>query len=69
MSSLTDIQQAFVNRYMDDDRVVGVRVRKIDGRMVLFVEVSDCKSVDLPGTFRGLPVVVREGRRAMLAYS
>lgn len=69
MSNLTDIQQAFVHRYMDGDEMIGVRVRKIDGRIVLFVEVSDRKSVDLPGTFRGLPVVVREGRPAMLAYS
>jgi hypothetical protein len=69
MSSFTDIQQAFVRRYMSDGDVVGVRVRKIDGQMVLFVEVRDPKAVELPDTFGGLPVVVREGRRAVLAYS
>ncbi len=69
MSSFTDIQQAFVRRYMDDGGVIGVRVRKIDGQMALFVEVSDLKATDLPDTFGGLPVVVREGHRAVLAYS
>jgi hypothetical protein len=68
--SLTDIQQAFVHRYMDnDDDVIGVRVREIDGRIVLFVKVSGRKHVDLPETFRGLPIIVSEGHRAMLAYS
>jgi hypothetical protein len=70
MSSLTDIQQAFVRRYMDDGSVVGVRVRELDNRMVLYVEVeSGHGPVDLPATFRDVPVVVREGRRAILAYA
>lgn len=69
MSSFTDIQQAFVHRYMENDGVIGVRVRKIDGRIVLFVEVSDCKSIDLPETFRDLPVIVSQGHPAMLAYA
>ena len=69
MSSFTDIQQAFVRRYMDSGDVIGVRIRKLNGEIVLFVEVSDGKSVDLPETFRGLPVVVRTGSRAVLAYS
>lgn len=70
MSSFTDIQQDFVRRYMSDGGgVIGVRVRKLDGQIVLFVEVSDDKSVDLPVNFRNLPVVVRKGQRAILAYS
>ncbi|MGH2853835.1 MAG: hypothetical protein ACRDLF_06550 [Solirubrobacteraceae bacterium] len=69
MSSFTDIQQAFVHRYMNDEDVIGVRIRRLDGRIVLFVEVGDRNAVDLPETFRGLPVVVHAGRRAMLAYS
>jgi hypothetical protein len=69
MSSFTDIQQAFVHRYMDDGDVIGVRVREIDGRIALFVDVANSSSVDLPKTFRDLPVIVREGGRAILAYS
>lgn len=69
MSNLTDIQQAFVRRYMDNDGVIGVRVRELEGRIVLFVEVDDPKTVDLPTTFRDLPVVVRQGHRAVLAYA
>ena len=70
MSSFTDTQQAFVRRYMDDGSVVGVRVCELDNRMVLFVEVdSDHDRVELPETFRDLPVVVRKGRRAILAYA
>ncbi len=68
MSSLTEIQQAFVRRYMDDS-VIGVRVQKIDDEMVLLVEVDDPTSVELPQTFRDLAVRVRPGRRAVLAYS
>ncbi len=68
MSTLSDIQREFVQRYMDDDRIIGVRIREIEGRMALDVEVRDCDAVDLPSTFQGLPVVRREGRRAVLAY-
>ncbi len=68
MSTLSDIQREFVQRYMDDDRVIGLRIREIEGRMALDVEVRDCDAVDLPDTFQGLPVIVREGRRAVLAY-
>lgn len=68
MSSLTEIQQAFVRRYMDDS-VIGVRVQKIDDEMMLVVEVDDPTSVELPQTFRDLAVRVRTGRRAVLAYS
>ena len=70
MNSLADIQQAFVHRYMDDDdRVIGVRVRELDGETVLYVEVSDRTRVELPASFRGLRVVVREAHRALLAYA
>jgi hypothetical protein len=69
MQNLTDIQQAFVRRYMHDDGVVGVRVRKLEGQMVLFVEIDEHSSVQLPDSFRGVPVVVRSGRRAILAYA
>jgi len=69
MCNLTDIQQAFVRRYMDDDgSVIGVRVSQIDGQHVLVVDVSDDQGVELPSAFRELPVYVREGRRAVLAY-
>jgi hypothetical protein len=69
MSTLSDIQREFVQRYMDDDRVIGVRIREVDGRMTLDVEVRDCDAVTLPATFHDLPVRVREGRRSVLAYS
>lgn len=69
MSTLSDIQREFVQRYMDDDRVIGVRIREIEGRMTLDVQVRDYDAVDLPDTFQGLPVRVREGRRSVLAYS
>ncbi len=69
MSTLSDIQREFVQCYMDDDRIIGVRIREIDGRMTLDIEVRDCDAVSLPGTFQGLPVLVREGRRSVLAYS
>lgn len=68
MSSLSDIQREFVQIYMDDDRILGVRIRDINGQMMLDVEVRDCSAVDLPETFHDLPVIVREGRRAVLAY-
>jgi hypothetical protein len=69
MSSLTDTQQAFVHRYMDDDNVIGVRVRELEGEIVLFVEVLDSTAAaDLPDDFRDLRVVVHEGHRAVLAY-
>jgi hypothetical protein len=69
MSTLTDTQQAFVRRYMDQPGVLGVRVREIEGETVLLVEVCKPTSVALPDTFRGLPVRVHEGRPAVLAYS
>lgn len=69
MSNLTDIQQDFVRRYMDDNGVIGVRVRECDSKLVLYVEVEDGYSPELPEDFRGLPVIVRQGQRAMLAYS
>jgi hypothetical protein len=54
---------------MDDDRVIGVRIREIDGKWTLDIEVRDCDAVAIPGTFQDLPVLVREGRRSVLAYS
>ncbi len=69
MSSFTDIQQEFVRRYMTNGDVIGVRVCRLDGQMVILVEVSDDRRHDLPINFRNLPVVVRKGQRAMLAYS
>jgi hypothetical protein len=68
MSSFSEIQQAFVRHFMDED-VLGVRIQRIDDDMVLVVEVSDATKVDLPETFGGLDVRVRTGRRAVLAYS
>lgn len=69
MNSLTDIQQAFVRRYMDSDGVLGVRVRKIDGQNTLIVDVRAGASPELPAQFRELPVLVRTGSPAILAYS
>jgi hypothetical protein len=69
MMSLTDIQQAFVRRYMNgNDCVNGVRIREIDGENVIVVEVTDRECVDLPDTFFDLRVDVRQGDRAVLAY-
>jgi hypothetical protein len=67
MSSYTEIQQAFVRHFMNDD-VLGVRIQKVDNEMVLVVEVIDAGAVDLPDSFRDLRVRVREGRRAVLAH-
>jgi hypothetical protein len=67
--SMTDIQQAFVRRYMDGSGVVGVSVEEIGDQLVLLVEVGDPKAVELPETFQGLPVKVVAGRPAILAYS
>jgi hypothetical protein len=67
-TSLTDIQQAFVRRYMDDNGVIGVRIRRCDGDLVLFVVVAPDCTAELPPKFRGLRVVVEQGQRAVLAY-
>jgi hypothetical protein len=69
MMSLTDIQQAFVRRYMNGNECVnGVRIREIDGENVILVEIADRASVDLPSEFFDLRVEMREGDRAVLAY-
>jgi len=69
MMSLTDIQQAFVRRYMNgNDCVNGVRIREIDGENVILVEVTDRERVELPDKFFDLRVEVRQGDRAVLAY-
>jgi hypothetical protein len=68
-TNLSDIQQAFVRRYMHREGVISVRIRRCDGEMVLFVEVEDPGAVQLPETFEGLPVLVRAGRRAVVASS
>ena len=69
MMSLTDIQQAFVRRYMDgNDWVNGVRIREIDDENVIVVEVMDPERIELPDEFFELRVQVRQGDRAVLAY-
>jgi hypothetical protein len=69
MMSLTDIQQAFVRRFMNgNESVNGVSIREIDGENVILVEVADRTSVDLPPEFLDLRVEIREGDRAILAY-
>jgi len=69
MMSLTDIQQAFVRRYMNDDEcVIGVRIRQRGGENVIFVEIADGADVALPEEFAGLRVEVRKGQQAVLAY-
>ena len=67
MSSFTEIQQAFVRRFMDEN-VIGVRVQRIDDEMTLVVDVYDPAKTEFPETFGGLDVRVRAGRRAVLAY-
>jgi hypothetical protein len=70
MMSLTDIQQAFVRRYMNGNECVnGVRIGEVDGDNVILVEVMDREGVELlPPDFFGLRVEIREGDRAVLAY-
>lgn len=69
MMKLTDIQQAFVRRYMNDDEcVIGVRIRRSGDASVIFVEIADGADVALPEEFAGLRVEVREGQQAVLAY-
>jgi hypothetical protein len=69
MMSLTDIQQAFVRRYMNGNECVnGVRIREIDGKNVILVDIVDRERVDLPSDFLGLSVEIRESDRAILAY-
>jgi hypothetical protein len=67
MSNYTEIQQAFVRHYMDEN-VIGVRIQKIDNELVLVAQVDDPTRADLPSMFRELPVQVRADRRAVLAY-
>jgi hypothetical protein len=71
MSSLTDIQQAFVRRYMIDDCIVGVSVRRLDDEsFVLDVELNpECEPIELPAEFEGLTVQAHSGRRAVLAFN
>jgi hypothetical protein len=69
MMSLTDIQQAFVRRYMDgNDCVLGVRIRETGDENVIFVEIAEDADIQLPSTFLELRVEVRKGDRAVLAY-
>jgi hypothetical protein len=69
--SLSDIQQSFVRKYMTDDRVLGVRVRSCDGGWILDVEVDDARkdTLELPEQHLGIPVRVRPGSPAVLAYA
>lgn len=71
MLELNDIQQSFVRRYMTDERIVGVRVRREGAEWILAVEVADgaAASMDLPATHRGVAVRVRESSPALLAYA
>jgi hypothetical protein len=49
----------FAERYMVDRRVIGVRmVHGDEGREVLVAQVPDPAAVELPKSFRGVPVVV-----------
>jgi hypothetical protein len=59
-----DLLLDFAQRYMVDDRVIGVRIVEIDGHPTIEAEVPDRKAVDLPAMFHDLPVTVREGPRA-----
>jgi len=40
--------------------VLGVRIGDLNGRETLEAEVSDLNAVDLPDSFKGVPVVVRK---------
>lgn len=68
MTSLTDIQQDFVRRFMGDRGVIGVRVWEHNSEIVLLVDVEKDCPTELPETFRDLRVIVRQGERAVLAY-
>jgi hypothetical protein len=69
--SLSDVQQSFVRRYMTDSRILGVRVRRCDDIWTLDVEIDAerAATIDLPGEYRGIPVRVRHGVPAVLAYA
>jgi hypothetical protein len=54
---LTDAEREFLDRYLSDDRVVGVRFGEL---MVSVQVVRDRGKVDLPEMFGGRPVVVRD---------
>jgi hypothetical protein len=71
MVELNDIQQSFVRRYMTDERIVGVRVRREGTNWVLDVEIADgaADGIDLPVSHRGVTVRVRESSPALLAYA
>ncbi len=69
MSSYADAQREFVHRYMDADSVVGVRIARRDGDLVLIVQIDGELPDGLPETFRGVPVVIHRAARAVLAYA
>jgi hypothetical protein len=45
-AKLTDIQQDFVRHYMDDNGVVGVRMREVNGKITIFVEIRKDASIE-----------------------
>ena len=54
---LTDAEREFLDRYLSDDRVVGVRFAE---STVSVQVVRNRGTVDLPETLDGRPVVVRD---------
>lgn len=67
---LTQIQQTFVRRFMADERILGVRIVRLGDDVTLVIDADpDGGPLDLPAEFDGVPVVVRDGRRAALAYA
>ena len=69
--SLSDVQQSFVRQYMVDARIIGVRIAEVENRWVLDVVVDgdQAESLQLPSEYRGVPVRVRAGVPAILAFA
>jgi hypothetical protein len=57
LRKLTDAEVEFLNRYLTDDRVVGVRFAESTVEVQV---VRNRGEVDLPDAFGGRPVVVRD---------
>ncbi len=54
---MTDAEREFLDRYLTDDRVVGVRFA---ASMIEVQVIRNRGEVDLPEAFGGTPVVVRD---------
>ena len=69
MVSYSEAQRNFVHRYMDyNEEIIGVRVQKVNGALVLAIDVEGPIPAWMPETFQGVAVVARGAQRAVLAY-